>query len=80
MTHQIINRLQVDVWFRREHPRAAWVIAADADGQPGPYGALHLGPCYNLTANQLTTWLHAFIDRIQAKVGRPPMSAPPWRE
>jgi GH25 family lysozyme M1 (1,4-beta-N-acetylmuramidase) len=38
-----------------------------------PYGALHLGPCYNLTASQLTTWLHAFIDRIEAKVGRPPM-------
>jgi GH25 family lysozyme M1 (1,4-beta-N-acetylmuramidase) len=38
-----------------------------------PYGALHLGPCYNLTAPQITTWLHAFIDRIQAKIGRPPM-------
>src|SRR2546430_9661004 len=38
-----------------------------------PYGALHLGPCYNLTEAQLSAWLHAFIERIQARVGRPPM-------
>jgi GH25 family lysozyme M1 (1,4-beta-N-acetylmuramidase) len=38
-----------------------------------PYGALHLGPCYNLTESQLSTWLHAFVERIQARIGRPPM-------
>jgi GH25 family lysozyme M1 (1,4-beta-N-acetylmuramidase) len=38
-----------------------------------PYGALHLGPCYNMTEAQLSTWLHAFVERIQARIGRPPM-------
>jgi GH25 family lysozyme M1 (1,4-beta-N-acetylmuramidase) len=38
-----------------------------------PYGALHLPACWGLTTAQMSAWLHAFVDRIQARIGRPPM-------
>ncbi|MGC9668746.1 GH25 family lysozyme [Planosporangium sp. 12N6] len=29
--------------------------------------------CYNLTPGQITSWLHAFLDRLQARTGQIPM-------
>jgi len=38
-----------------------------------PYEGLALGDCYNLTPDQLTAWIHAFIGRIESTIGRKPM-------
>jgi GH25 family lysozyme M1 (1,4-beta-N-acetylmuramidase) len=38
-----------------------------------PYGALHLGRCYNLTPTQMVTWIRAFVEEVAHKIGRRPM-------
>ena len=38
-----------------------------------PYSGLGVNACWNLTPVALTTWIHAFLNRIQAGIGRPPM-------
>ncbi len=38
-----------------------------------PYSSLGLGSCWNQTPAQLTTWIHAFLNEVEAKIGRPPM-------
>src|SRR5256886_15585734 len=38
-----------------------------------PYAGLHLSTCYGLTPGAMTTWIHAFIDRIRTRIGRAPM-------
>ncbi|HKT01967.1 MAG TPA: GH25 family lysozyme, partial [Rugosimonospora sp.] len=38
-----------------------------------PYAGVHAGDCYDLTPAQLRAWIHAFIGRIEAGIGRKPM-------
>jgi GH25 family lysozyme M1 (1,4-beta-N-acetylmuramidase) len=38
-----------------------------------PYAGLKTGRCYGLTPGQMRTWIHAFIGRIEAGIGRKPM-------
>ncbi|MGI5241037.1 GH25 family lysozyme [Dactylosporangium sp. CA-139066] len=38
-----------------------------------PYDGIKAGDCYGLTPAQLRDWIHAFIGRIEAAVGRKPM-------
>src|SRR3569833_2085144 len=38
-----------------------------------PYGAVHKGPCWDLTPVQLTTCMHQFLDRAEQRSGRKPM-------
>ena len=38
-----------------------------------PYDGVRAGACYGLTPPQLSAWIHAFVDRIQAGIGRKPM-------
>jgi GH25 family lysozyme M1 (1,4-beta-N-acetylmuramidase) len=38
-----------------------------------PYGALHLGPCWNLTPAAMSAWIRSFVTEVQARIGRPPM-------
>jgi GH25 family lysozyme M1 (1,4-beta-N-acetylmuramidase) len=38
-----------------------------------PYEGVNAGPCYNLTPDQLRTWIRAFVERIRTVVGRKPM-------
>jgi GH25 family lysozyme M1 (1,4-beta-N-acetylmuramidase) len=38
-----------------------------------PYPGAGTGPCYNLNPNQIRAWIHAFVDRIEARIHRKPM-------
>ena len=38
-----------------------------------PYGALKLPACWNLTPTQMSAWIHGFVDRVEARIGRKPM-------
>jgi GH25 family lysozyme M1 (1,4-beta-N-acetylmuramidase) len=38
-----------------------------------PWDGVNTGPCYNLTPDQMRAWIHAFVDRIEAGIGRKPM-------
>jgi GH25 family lysozyme M1 (1,4-beta-N-acetylmuramidase) len=38
-----------------------------------PYKGVPVGACYNLTTDQMRTWIHAFLDRIESAIGRKPM-------
>ena len=38
-----------------------------------PYAGVDAGDCYDLTPAQMRDWIHAFIGRIEAAVGRKPM-------
>ena len=38
-----------------------------------PYEGVPVDDCYNLTAEQMRTWIHAFIGRIESAIGRKPM-------
>jgi GH25 family lysozyme M1 (1,4-beta-N-acetylmuramidase) len=38
-----------------------------------PYAAVKTDRCFNLNPAQMRAWIHAFVDRIQAAIGRKPM-------
>jgi GH25 family lysozyme M1 (1,4-beta-N-acetylmuramidase) len=38
-----------------------------------PYEGVRTNACYNLTPAQMRAWIHAFIGRIEAEIGRKPM-------
>ncbi|MFF5233397.1 GH25 family lysozyme [Dactylosporangium sp. NPDC000521] len=38
-----------------------------------PYAGIRIDDCYNLNPQQTRAWIRAFIDRIQARIGRKPM-------
>ena len=38
-----------------------------------PYAGVQTDDCYNLTPDQLRAWIRAFVDRIEAAIGRKPM-------
>jgi GH25 family lysozyme M1 (1,4-beta-N-acetylmuramidase) len=38
-----------------------------------PYASLGLSDCWGLTPAQLSTWIGAFVNEVQARIGRPPM-------
>jgi GH25 family lysozyme M1 (1,4-beta-N-acetylmuramidase) len=38
-----------------------------------PYGSIRTNDCYNLTPAQMRDWIHAFVGRIEAGIGRKPM-------
>ncbi|WP_432969103.1 GH25 family lysozyme [Dactylosporangium sp. CA-233914] len=38
-----------------------------------PYSGVNAGPCYDLTVEQMRTWIAAFIGRIERDIGRKPM-------
>lgn len=38
-----------------------------------PYHAIRTNACYDLDPTHLRAWLHAFLDRLEAGIGRPPM-------
>jgi GH25 family lysozyme M1 (1,4-beta-N-acetylmuramidase) len=38
-----------------------------------PYGGIQADDCYDLNPEQMRAWIRAFIDRIQAGIGRKPM-------
>ncbi|MFG2039722.1 GH25 family lysozyme [Dactylosporangium sp. NPDC048998] len=38
-----------------------------------PYAGVRAGDCYDLTPQQMRAWIRAFVDRIEAGIGRKPM-------
>jgi GH25 family lysozyme M1 (1,4-beta-N-acetylmuramidase) len=38
-----------------------------------PYTGVHTDRCYNLTPDRMRSWIRAFVDRIEAGIGRKPM-------
>src|SRR6266571_6549946 len=38
-----------------------------------PYSGIHTDSCYDLSPAQLTGFIHAFLDELEARLGRPPM-------
>ena len=38
-----------------------------------PYAAVHRPACWGLTPAQMSAWIHAFVDRVAARIGRVPM-------
>jgi GH25 family lysozyme M1 (1,4-beta-N-acetylmuramidase) len=38
-----------------------------------PYASLGLPDCWGLTPAQLSTWIGAFVNEVQVRIGRPPM-------
>lgn len=38
-----------------------------------PYGGIKKNSCWGLSPRQMTTWIRAFLSRVEARIGRPPM-------
>lgn len=38
-----------------------------------PYGGIKKDSCWGLSPRQMTTWIRAFLSRVEASIGRPPM-------